>query len=353
MTRIASTHSATKLYCTVEEERPDEKRAVAMTTIFKPTASVRAWAGRKDVLLIVGGDKKTPVKWRAKGVVFVSTEAQKRMDSKLLRMLPWNHYCRKMAAYLRAIWNGADVVVDTDDDNCPKARWRIPPFVGKFATTAGHDGWINIYRAYTRRHIWPRGLPLDVIAYWREHEVKLKKRKVRVGIWNGLVDYDPDVDAIYRLTDGRLCTFEKRESIVLEEGTICPFNSQNTIMCKELFPLLYMPATVTIRFTNILRGFVAQPVMWAAGFRLGFTMATAVQKRNIHNYMHDFDLEVPMYRQAHEVVQITRQTVKPRQSVEDNLLEVYRALAGAGIVAKSEISYVEAWLEDLQKTPQS
>ena len=59
--------------------------------------------------------------------------------------------------------------------------------------------------------------------------------------------------------------------MVLGTGTMSPFNTQNTLIRKELFALLYLPTYVTFRFTDILRGLVAQPIMWAAGYALGFT----------------------------------------------------------------------------------
>ena len=78
-----------------------------------------------------------------------------------------------------------------------------------------------------------------------------------VGVWQGLADEDPDVDAIYRLTSDTPCYFNERNPVVLAKGTVCPFNTQNTIIIKPLFNLLYLPTTATFRFTDILRGLVA------------------------------------------------------------------------------------------------
>ena len=70
---------------------------------------------------------------------------------------------------------------------------------------------------------------------------------------------------------------------------------------KEFFPLLYLPSFVTFRFTDILRGFVAQPILWKAGFNLGFTEATVFQERNAHNYVRDFESEIPMYLHTEKI----------------------------------------------------
>lgn len=81
----------------------------------------------------------------------------------------------------------------------------------------------------------------------------------------GLADENPDVDAIYRLTNDTPCYFDERAPVVLEAGTLCPFNSQNTATRRELFPLLYMPVFITFRFTDILRGLAAYEALRRAG----------------------------------------------------------------------------------------
>ena len=169
-----------------------------------------------------------------------------------------------MLGYLHAVAGGAEVIADPDDDNLPNADWSFPRFDGPSPSTDTDRGFVNVYRAYTDQHIWPRGFPLprvlDDSATLAHAEAS--SREVRVGVWQGLADGDPDVDAIYRLTSNRPCVFEQRGPLVLDAGTLCPFNSQNTAYRRELFPLLYLPALVTFRFTDILRGLVAQPVMW-------------------------------------------------------------------------------------------
>ncbi len=173
------------------------------------------------------------------------------------------------------------------------------------------------------------------------------RQKAEIGIWQGLADNDPDVDAIYRLTSDIHCTFKKRAPVVLDKGIICPFNTQNTQIRKELFPLLYLPSTVTFRYTDILRGFVAQPIMWLYGFQLGFSEATVFQERNPHDYLKDFISEIPMYQTTREVVQIVSNIVSAEFSIGENLRRAYDALCNKGIVDKSEMDLLNNWLDDL------
>jgi len=145
------------------------------------------------------------------------------------------------------------------------------------------------------------------------------------------------VDAIYRLTNNEPCDFDERPPLVLGRGTWCPFNSQNTLFMRELFPLLYLPAYVTFRFTDILRGLVAQPIAWAAGYRLGCTSATVVQERNPHDYLKDFESEIPCYLLAQKVADTVSGVVRESTSITDNLYNSYEALRALDIVPEEEM----------------
>lgn len=295
---------------------------------------------------MVAGDRKSPARWSCGATAYLSPADQEKLGYRLLKLLPWNHYCRKMTAYLWAAKTGAEVLADTDDDNIPLKGWDFPSFSGKFDTLSAKPGFVNVYKFFTRQHIWPRGLPLRLVSA-PGAPAKTALRKCEVGVWQGLADEDPDVDAIYRLTINKPCYFGVRRPLVLPEGVLSPFNSQNTFFRRELFPLLYLPAFVTFRFTDILRGLVAQPVMWAAGYRLGFTKATVIQKRNPHDYMKDFESEIPCYRYCEEAPALAGAAVKKGRSVACNLQAAYAALHRRGIVEARELRLLDAWLRDI------
>ena len=269
------------------------------------------------------------------------------MAPHLSKVMPFNHYCRKMFGYLKAVRAGVDVVIDTDDDNLPKPNWGFPEYQGNFEHVGVGEGFVNVYQWFTDAKIWPRGLPLDLINTAFETAGKQTFRDCSVGIWQGLADEDPDVDAIYRLTSDQVCTFNDRNPVVLSKGTVCPFNSQNTATRRTLFPLLYLPAHVTFRFTDILRGLVAQPIMWLHGYTLGFTRATAIQVRNSHDYMKDFVSELPMYQHCREVVEVVSDAISTNNSLESNLHAAYSALLAKEIVVDQELRTLDAWLSEI------
>jgi hypothetical protein len=321
-------------------------KSIVITTIFPPSVAVRQFAARDDWQLIVAGDRKTPPDWSCGTAEFLSPAAQEARGFNLTRVLPWNHYCRKMTGYLEAMRLGAECIVDTDDDNLPKPNWSFPESEGVFETTEENAGFVNVYKAFTDLPIWPRGFPLERVADPQAQPVPGEQKLVKIGIWQGLADGDPDVDAIYRLTDNSPCYFDEREPFVLGRGTLCPFNSQNTLFFPELYPLLYLPAHVTFRFTDILRGLVAQPILWEAGCHLGFTAATVVQERNPHDYLKDFESEIPCYLLAQKVADAVSGAVRADASVSDNLFNAYEALLKRRIVKDEELRVLTAWLED-------
>jgi hypothetical protein len=322
-------------------------KSIVITSIFSPTEAVKIFSQIKGYNLIVIGDEKSPENWHCENTTYLSINEQLKLDFKILKILPYNHYSRKMIGYLLAIQRQADYIIDTDDDNIPKENWDFPQFNKAFDCIGEGLGFINIYQLFTKQKIWPRGLPLNLINANNNFSESISSKDCNVGIWQGLADEDPDVDAIYRLTNDTPCYFDKREPVVLSKGTVSPFNTQNTIIRRELFPLLYLPTYVTFRFTDILRGLVAQPIMWLYGYQLGFIDATVIQKRNPHDYMKDFISEIPMYQHCEGIIELVSNSISKSDSIETNLYNAYKSLVNENIVCEKEMITLEAWLQDL------
>jgi hypothetical protein len=317
---------------------------IVITSIFTPSEAIEKFARLKDWKLIVVGDKKTAADWGYPGVTYLSPEAQQEATSKFSGLLPWNSYTRKNIGYLHAIAQGARVIYESDDDNIPLDNWVNEPEFLTEAELLSKASFVNIYSYFTDKKVWPRGIPLRFVLNPVVPEV-MPIQVLKVGVWQFLADEDPDVDAIYRLTVNEPIYFNWRAPLVLDQGVCCPFNSQNTYFRKEVFALLYLPSTVTFRFTDILRGLVSQPILWAAGYHLGFAGATVLQKRNPHDYLKDFESEIPCYLSSEKVVQIATEAASPEKSIAENLMSVYEALSDEGIVSETELEILSCWLE--------
>ena len=318
---------------------------VVITSIFSPTPAINGFAEIKGWQVIVVGDKKTPKGWACDGVRYLADSDQTVEKFSIASALPWNHYSRKMIGYLEAIWAGADIIVDTDDDNIPKAGWEILPFEGCFQHST-EEGYVNIYRYFCDDPVWPRGFPLRHVL--SDRQIGEFPDEASVGVWQFLADEDPDVDAVYRLVVNKAISFKERSPIILAPGAICPFNSQNTAFRKEVFPLLYLPAFVNFRFTDILRGLIAQPILWKFGYRLGFGGATVRQERNLHDFMEDFIDEIPMYTHCEGIVDVVEEAISDCETIAGSLVAAYESLNDQGIVEVRELELLSLWLEDLK-----
>ncbi len=326
----------------------DDDKYIIITTISAPTESVKCFSELINYKLIVIGDRKTPQDWKLDNCRFISLKEQNKNEFLIASKLPINHYSRKMIGYLTAISSGAKVIIDTDDDNKPKHGWGFPCFEGCFDVINDDKGFVNIYNLFTDINIWPRGFPVNRINTTNSevNRIETYVQKASVGVWQGLADEDPDVDAIYRLVCNKPCYFNERSPIVLGKGTISPFNSQNTAFRKEFFPLLYLPAFVSFRFTDILRGLIAQPIMWLYGYNLGFTDATVTQFRNEHNLLKDFESEIPMYLLSERIIDIVKNKLSSNLSISQNLFNAYDELFRQMIVKKEELELLDLWLKE-------
>lgn len=319
---------------------------IIITTINDRTEAIKKFEGIAGWKTIIVGDKKTPNITDSQSLHFYSLSEQENSGLEVSRLLPVNHYCRKNAGYLFALGKGARTIYDTDDDNLPYPEWKVPPFVSSNVLRSQKQ-YVNVYRYFTEDNIWPRGFPLDVLRE-PSGEIERVATEVPVGVWQAMADGDPDVDAIHRLVHGKTVRFDQQLPVHLDAGVYCPFNSQATAWTERALPFLYLPCTVSFRFTDILRGYVAQRLMWEQGLHLGFTSATVYQERNEHDLMRDFADEVEMYLGVRKVVNILDGLSLHGDPLRDQY-DVYSALRNAGVVQDRELEILSAWSRDFER----
>jgi hypothetical protein len=326
------------------------EKPIIITTINGLTKGIEKFASFEGWFCIIAGDRKTPSadEFKHPKITFIPYDEQADLGFDLEPHLPVDHYCRKNIGYLLAIRNGAGVIAESDDDNIPYDNWgrHIADAPVSIEVISGAKV-VNAYEFFSDDFIWPRGFPLSSILDETELKTEVMDNQT-IGIWQCLADNDPDVDAIYRLVNGKLLNFKKREPVAMDKGVYCPFNSQNTIWSMAAFPYLYLPFTVNFRFTDILRGYVAQRGIWEINLKLAFTSASVYQARNEHNLMADFIDEIPCYTQVDRVVDLLDKTTLLGHPADD-LRKMYEVLFSGGIVKREELDGVNAWIEDLKK----
>lgn len=339
-----------------------EKKSLIITTIGSLNKALKEFGvlcAKNDVEFIVIGDKKTKQELSEQFVLYqkeqgfpgryYSAEQQTELSLKIVSVLPFNHYTRKNIGYLLAIKNGTEMIIETDDDNYPQSNYHFTFNRNIVGNVVSEEGWVNTYRYFTPEHIWPRGFPLDLVT--KEIPKLGESKSVNSPIQQYLANKNPDVDAVYRLVINKELDFlELRQNVILDQFVWCPFNSQNTVWFKEVFPLLYLPSTCSFRMTDIFRSYVAQRILWTINAHLSFGNATVYQDRNEHSLIKDFQDEISGYLNDKKIIEYLSnvELKNGRENIAENLLRCYRVLVEKNILQKEELSIVDAWIEDLQ-----
>jgi hypothetical protein len=329
------------------------KPCLVITSIAEPTVPLQALAAAAadnefDFILI--GDEASPARFELDGCDFYSLERQRELPFGFARTCPPRHYARKNIGYLLAMQRGAPMILETDDDTVAYDEFWQTREQSRTVRWIAEHGWVNIYKYFSSTNLWPRGLPLDEATAAVPSYESLTADEIVCPIQQGLVDDDPDVDAVYRMLLELPVRFDSAPSIALLSGAWCPFNSQNTAWWPEAFPLMYLPAHCSFRMTDIWRSFVAQRLAWANGWGVLFHEPDVRQARNTHDLMQDFRAEMPGYLENRAIcAALEGLDLQPgTEHIGDNMRLAYRLLVERRWLDEKELELLEAWLNDVE-----
>jgi STELLO glycosyltransferases len=332
--------------------RMADSYAIVVTTINAPTDAVRQIAreiSKLNARFFVVGDQASPSDFELAGATYLDLCAQRTTQLKYAALAPVAHYARKNVGYLAAVAAGASIIIETDDDNLPRPEfWELRHRKIRAKRVSGGE-WVNTYAYFADAPIWPRGFPLEYLHRPTPVWDKLASDDAYCPIQQGLADENPDVDAIFRMTQLLPFRFRAKEPLALS-GAWCPFNSQNTTWWSEAFPLLYLPYYCSFRMTDIWRSFVAQRIAYLNGWEILFHGATVYQDRNNHNLLQDFEQEVSGYLNNDRIKHALNAIRLPagRHNIPAAMRAAYQCLIEIGMIGNQELSLLDAWIEDLQ-----
>lgn len=328
-------------------------RAIAVTTIAaQDSIGVNRLIKLSEVCsaeLVLIGDRKSPT-WNKNrlptNVHFFSVEDQIARWPQLSALIPLNHYARKNLAYLWAIENGVDVLLDTDDDNY--ADYDVFEFkVGSYRQYTGLSEWVNAYAHFGKPEIWPRGLPLSEALKPLESTSKVTSN-ITWHCFQSIVDGDPDLDAIGRMLNPQQHFFEDLEPLLLGSSNFCPTNSQATLWDRKLFPYLYLPITSSFRMTDIWRGIIVSGFQNLHGLQTVFGKLGFIQVRNEHNLISDFIDETPGHIHNLQIKKISDSLwSKTSEGLGDleTFVTIYKHLVDKRILRESELKCVSRFIQ--------
>lgn len=340
------------------EELSTEKfnKWIVVTSINEPTKQTKKLSKEIGFKLLVVSDVKTNQEWFLESTIFLSVKKQKSLFFKSIKSTPFNSYTRKNIGYLYAIKYGAQFIYDTDDDNQPIMPLNDYFDFGKTKTELEYDLnsplALNPYAHFGQPTIWPRGFPLDNINKDNFNEYICKEKLTSV-VQQSVVDGDPDVDAIFRLTksiDSKRIEIKfdsTSPSVKIPLFKVTPYNSQNTFFHYKAFWSLYLPHSVSFRLTDIWRSYWAQRLLWLLGSTVSFHGPNAYQQRNSHSYTKDYLEEKDMYLKTNDLIQFLYEWKCNLKRFYACVLDLSREMAVKKFWKMDELESIKNWLDDL------
>ena len=215
--------------------------------------------------------------------------------------LPWNCIQRRNVAVLKAVCDGADVVVTIDDDNfiTEQDHFRHCAAVGGRQTLPAYGKvgeWFNVCRFLTTANNYqfvPRGYGMAARAGLDDGSapVACAPMSLPVAVVAGFWLDDPDIDAATRLAHPvEVVRYRLDYNFFLAPGARGPFNSQNTILARAVLPAYFLSPNVG-RYDDIFASFIVKRIADHLGWGVSFGRPLVRQERNEHDLLRDFDLE--------------------------------------------------------------
>ena len=326
-------------------------KCVIITTINKPTEAILTHINNNKYDVIIVGDIKTPDDYKNINCIYLDIPAQKKLFPELSELLPYNHYCRKNLGYLYAIKKGYKIIYETDDDNIPHANFdNILQYKNIQMITEQSNTWINIFKYFTNNaYVWPRGFPLSLLK--NNPNYLIKNTNKLPSIINGLVENDPDVDALFRIICNHQDSikWEKNKCILIDNINMCVFNTQNTFWLNpNLFICLLIPCTVSFRYCDILRGIINNIILKKTNNYMMYSSPNVIQNRNVHNLISDFKSEYEMYITNENILEYISNNTENVNSARELLFLIYNNLLVNNIIVQKDIDILTRWVTYLE-----
>jgi hypothetical protein len=191
------------------------------------------------------------------------------------------------------------------------------------------------------------------------NNIELKYTRIplkSIGIIQSVANHDPDVDAIYRLTQPLPFDFpttvlngrgNNNHFVLVPKKSYAPYNAQATMHFYSSFWSLLLPVTVHGRVSDIWRGYFAQRVGNDINMRIAFSTPAVMQVRNAHNYLADFQSEEPLYTQSLRLVEQLNEWTSDAETVVERIEQLWVFLHEHGYIGLKDVELVQKWLKNL------
>ena len=100
------------------------RSALVVTSIAAPNKVLELLAkgaAEHEIPFYLIGDATSPPDFHLDGCNYFGIERQRDTGLRFAQRCPLRHYARKNIGYLLAMRDGAEIILETDDDNLPRA----------------------------------------------------------------------------------------------------------------------------------------------------------------------------------------------------------------------------------------
>lgn len=343
------------------------KLAIVSTTIngekgYLPFDTLVAKSKFSEVVFVIAGDttsKPFDTNKFTCTVEYMQPKDQERFA--ISKLIGWKSQRRRNVAFLRALELNPDFILTIDDDNIPsldyfKSWYEVlttkATKVVEFTKKVEPAHWHNYLKtANGPIEMYPRGFPMPFL--WQNATVVKKAKQLinpsRIGLFQGISLGDPDIDGRTRIVyPQRLPLKTIREKNYCLKNVWSPYNTQNTVYTKVLFPLMLMWPFAE-RMDDIFHSFVLQKVLFNNDMYVHVGDAINRQDRGARTnrtnvYKDDFLPEVEGYIHGHEVwAEINKITEK------DPIKFLEKLMRSSNNIIQRHKSYFKTHLKDIHR----
>jgi len=166
-----------------------------------------------------------------------------------------------------------------------------------------------------------------------------------------LTDHDPDVDALFRLTMTITLNFNIRItnslSLALPPRTLSPLNAQACLINYDAFWMMLLPITVHGRISEIWRGYLGQRLLCDLDLKVLFSPPVVNQFRNSHNYLADYNSELPLYEKSTALLEFLRNWNPKEKTLIGRIEELSIEFYNRKIIDIEDVFLMQLWLQTL------
>ena len=161
-------------------------------------------------IVVIGNNETNDIEWNifksSKSLFYLSIHEQKYLNYNILKYLKQVSYYRKSIGYLYAIQHGAKEIFEIDEDIEFNDISNLKNYFNNtFVSYVSRNDslMVNPYSHFGDGNIWPRGFRIDNIGKQVEKNFYFANSSnihLKPLIFQGLINYYPDVDSIFYLT---------------------------------------------------------------------------------------------------------------------------------------------------------